>query len=658
MTAAPTRALLIGLATATVAASTALPARAAEDTHKPVRGSFTLVGRGYGHGRGMSQWGSYQQAVEGRSWSQIIAFYYPGARVSTVTSRSIRVNTTSMTGNAVRVVAEQGLTATDGTQTVELATSDAGAPISSWEVGRPSSGGTSATTTLWFRTALGRKALRSTEAGRWTIRAADGSVVALNSSGNPAATYLGSFTGHRSGSSIIPVLTTTLEDYTRQVVPWENIASWPVQAQAAQSVAARSYGAWHLAHPRHRLYDICDTTSCQVFRGIGQETANTRQGVAATAGRVLTLDGAALRSEFSASNGGQTAPAGVSYTSVQPDPYEMRLPTTVTTWTGTLSAAKLAARFPQVGTVTGLAVTSRDGHGQWGGRVRTLRLTGTAGSVQLTPAQIGPLVTGWKGAWFTLADGVDALTRDCSGDGRAEFFSRGADGSLYSTASTSATGFAAPRRVGSGWLGFRHVTTGQFTADRLADALAVTSSGEVRLYASRGTSWAAPVTVATGLGGYSNVVLASGLVGGKPVVLARRSSDGALVSFAASGTGTMSSAPTVISPAGWNGRSYTALVPVRDITGDGRGDLVVRASNGELLAWQGDGTGRFTSSVRIGTGWQPFTSITTPGDVNADGRSDVVARLADGTTRVYRTKATGGFSAYSTTTPHPATLRP
>ena len=71
-----------------------------------------------------------------------------------------------------------------------------------------------------------------------------------------------------------------------------------------------------------------------------------------------------------------------------------------------------------------------------------------------------------------------------------------------------------------------------------------------------------------------------------------------------------------------------------------------------------DGTGRFTSSVRIGTGWQPFTSITTPGDVNADGRSDVVARLADGTTRVYRTKATGGFSAYSTTTPHPATLRP
>ena len=88
MTAAPTRALLIGLATATVAASTAIPARAAEDTHKPVRGSFTLVGRGYGHGRGMSQWGSYQQAVEGRSWSQIIAFYYPGARVSTEIGRA------------------------------------------------------------------------------------------------------------------------------------------------------------------------------------------------------------------------------------------------------------------------------------------------------------------------------------------------------------------------------------------------------------------------------------------------------------------------------------------------------------------------------------------------------------------------------------------
>ena len=51
----------------------------------PVRASdavpnaVVVYGRGNGHGRGMSQWGSYGWATtQGWSWQQILSFYYPG----------------------------------------------------------------------------------------------------------------------------------------------------------------------------------------------------------------------------------------------------------------------------------------------------------------------------------------------------------------------------------------------------------------------------------------------------------------------------------------------------------------------------------------------------------------------------------------------------
>ena len=36
-----------------------------------------LVGAGYGHGKGMCQWGAIGQALNGRSYQDILKFYYP-----------------------------------------------------------------------------------------------------------------------------------------------------------------------------------------------------------------------------------------------------------------------------------------------------------------------------------------------------------------------------------------------------------------------------------------------------------------------------------------------------------------------------------------------------------------------------------------------------
>jgi SpoIID/LytB domain protein len=45
-------------------------------------GGITLIGRGYGHGVGMVQWGAYGRARHGWSADRILAYYYGGLRPS------------------------------------------------------------------------------------------------------------------------------------------------------------------------------------------------------------------------------------------------------------------------------------------------------------------------------------------------------------------------------------------------------------------------------------------------------------------------------------------------------------------------------------------------------------------------------------------------
>lgn len=47
-------------------------------------GQFTFHGRGWGHNVGMSQWGAYAQALQGRTYEEILKFYYTGITITTV----------------------------------------------------------------------------------------------------------------------------------------------------------------------------------------------------------------------------------------------------------------------------------------------------------------------------------------------------------------------------------------------------------------------------------------------------------------------------------------------------------------------------------------------------------------------------------------------
>ncbi|MHB1089486.1 MAG: peptidoglycan-binding protein, partial [Ilumatobacteraceae bacterium] len=159
----------------------------------------------------------------------------------------------------------------------------------------------------------------------------------------------------------------------------------------AQAVAARSYAVTEV-NRFPGLSRTCDTQSCQVYGGSAlresvngaiepQESAYTDQAVAETAGMVIrTPQGAVVRTEFSASNGGRTAgttfPANSDGGDLASEPINSLL-----MWTRVLSAAEIVAKYPQIGTLTSV-VTTHDGlGGDWNGYAVSVTITGTTGSV-------------------------------------------------------------------------------------------------------------------------------------------------------------------------------------------------------------------------------------------------------------------------------------
>ncbi len=610
------------------------PASADPSVPVPANKIFTIAGRGWGHGRGMSQYGALAAAQTGETWREIISYYYPGAQVASISNPTIRVGLTTLVDGA-RVAAETGLSVTDGAgQTLTLpAKTSSGATITSWQVLVDSSNSSVLDLDLW--TSGGRAKYKTTTAGSWQFTASDGSLNLLWSSGGSAAQVIGSLVANRNGSSILPVLRTSLEDYVRQVVPWESPSSWPVNALAAQAVAARSYGEWYQLHPRSSYYDICDSTSCQVFGGISAESSNSRQGVTATAHLALTFDGAIVRSEFGSSNGGAIAGTTLPQ-QAKLDIFERATPWWDNTWQTTVSASTLQSIWPSVGTVTSLTVTSRDGNGMWGGRVTGMMLTGTSGSVTFSGYSL-QYNLGLRSTYFNIIRTPAEQLQDFTGDGYGDLVSISGHGTLQVSPGTAAGRFLGVRTISTStaWSGYSQVlAVPSINGDHWADIIWMTSSGG--FYDANSVTQGLNTTDTVTSSGMTNYRTCTGLANvrgnGTSSILCIRTSDNALVRFDSDGGGNISATPVVVTPSGWQGASYDRMFGSGDVTGDGKSDLLVRDSSGRVLAWQGNGSGGFTSAVQLFSSFGGYRDLTSPGDMNGDGLSDIVVRTSSGAT--------------------------
>ncbi len=215
-------------------------------------------------------------------------------------------------------------------------------------------------------------------------------------------------------------------------------------------------------------------------------------------------------------------------------------------------------------------------------------------------------------------------------------------GSLVRYEGTGRYGFSSRRVVGSGWGGMDLVVqAGDWDGDGRHDVIARNAAnGGLYLYAGTGTGgFRSGRQIGSGWGGYAEIVAPTDWNGdGTTDLVARRTSDGALVLFAGNGRGGFLSS-RVLQPA-LPGRD--ALAVVGDWDADGAVDLAYRTADGRLWLLPGDGVGGAHRPELIGSGWAGarFAGV---GDWTGDRRPDLLSVGPDGGLRVYPSNGAGGF---------------
>ncbi|MGK2929719.1 MAG: SpoIID/LytB domain-containing protein [Acidimicrobiales bacterium] len=407
-------ALFVVLASVVPLTTSATPAAAAPVT------TADIDGRGWGHGRGMSQYGAFGYARD-RGWSrdQILDHYYGGTTAGqaataggvTIDPNRVRIRLMALDGQIGTLV---GTGSESTLEVVELP--DLEIPEETRALRMLRNGNT------WNIEASAScngpwEQIGSSTAKIVTVRRSSGTDELYTC--NPDGTrrhYAGEIRAQVTDVGTRTMNVTTIEEYLRGVVPNEMPSSWIADALQVQAVAARSYAM--AGDNRHRnndgsLYaDTCDTTTCQVYKGRFTQASptstkeaatstRTDAAIAATAGvvRVFTGTGRLARTEFSSTSGGWTA--GGDFPAVE-DLGDSISP--VHTWSlENVSLAPLASLG--TGNLIGITVTERNGLGADGGRVRKVRLDfdGQGSSVIVDGNTIRSRL-GLRSDWFIVKD--------------------------------------------------------------------------------------------------------------------------------------------------------------------------------------------------------------------------------------------------------------
>ena len=287
-----------------------------------VPNEWIIVGSGWGHGVGLSQYGALGQALDGKSWQDILAHYYPGTNLSDSPSdkqitvglsqdkTAVFVRLDKLSDDAQLEVSIDGnVVATLGSGTVIRVESNSNAIVSS--------GG-----------ADGRAEARGS-GKKVSFRISAGSGLINTNSGTPD-TNAGSALatpGHRYKYGILnvvyggdndgrPDLYTSIsmrlaDEYLLGI--GEMSSTWNKAALVAQVVASRSYGLGKL---NSGLRGNCgchiyNNATDQVYVGYSKESDAWRDAVnsAVTSSNqpaVLTYGGKAVTAYFASSTGGRT----------------------------------------------------------------------------------------------------------------------------------------------------------------------------------------------------------------------------------------------------------------------------------------------------------------------------------------------------------------
>ncbi|MCT1458021.1 VCBS repeat-containing protein [Aestuariimicrobium sp. p3-SID1156] len=230
--------------------------------------------------------------------------------------------------------------------------------------------------------------------------------------------------------------------------------------------------------------------------------------------------------------------------------------------------------------------------------------------------------------------GVGSSVRgDFTADKLADVMAVSADGALRLYATRLGRTMAAPVTTGSNWLvinWFTHVP--DLNRDGQTELLVRRNDGTMWLYPGRGKGYfGVPAKVGSGWNGMSTMTVISDMSGDKrPDILARHS-DGKLYRYSLTNlTGWISNRVQI--GHGWN--AMRSVIAVNDFTGDTSPDVLGVREDGSLWVYRSTG-GVLTTVRQVGSGWQGMRKVFSPGDANGDGREDLMGVDAHGNLRLY-----------------------
>jgi stage II sporulation protein D len=274
--------------------------------------TFVFPGSGFGHGVGMSQYGAYGQALEGRSATEILTHYYTGTTVAAVDDAvDLRVNLVHAAPAGTLYVRGEPVGGSGGSTTISAGgTTVTGAPNEAFVFGLD---GTSVTVS---------------RAGGAQVASGPSATVTftglLNVAG-PGDTFESSGHRYRYGRLEVLVVGGALEavlvlklhgEYLRGIA--EVPSSWPTAALEAQVIAARTYALrkWRLGERPECRCHVYDTVYDQVYAGWVKEAEPTygARWVAAveatspspTTGLAVLYGGDPISANYFSSSGGRT----------------------------------------------------------------------------------------------------------------------------------------------------------------------------------------------------------------------------------------------------------------------------------------------------------------------------------------------------------------
>jgi stage II sporulation protein D len=252
---------------------------------------MVIKGAGFGHGIGMSQYGAYGFALQGRQHAEILRHYYTGTELGRLPQTpTVRVLLSSAAASRVAGVTRIGDRELDPGRTYRLSRGGQGVRVK---------GGDLDVTAPVVRLE------------------ADGEPITIN-----GRAYRGAVEARPNGQGgINTVNAVDLESYVRGVVAAESPASWPIEALRAQAIAARTYAVTSRAGSVSDGFDQYQDTRSQVYGGVGAERPSTDLAVQSTAGRVVTLDGTPVTTFFFSTSGGRTENIENSFVGSQPRPW-------------------------------------------------------------------------------------------------------------------------------------------------------------------------------------------------------------------------------------------------------------------------------------------------------------------------------------------------